>query len=60
LTKAGFYVGSAAQDANDRIIYNSGTGALYYDADGSGSAAMIQFAQLSSGLALTQQDFLII
>jgi Ca2+-binding RTX toxin-like protein len=52
-----FHVGSAAADAEDRIVYNSATGALYYDADGSGSGAAIQFAKLAASLALTQADF---
>ena len=53
-------IGAAALDANDRIIYNSGTGALYYDSDGVGGAAQIQFAQMSTGLALTNLDFLVV
>ncbi|MGD9982108.1 MAG: calcium-binding protein, partial [Hyphomonadaceae bacterium] len=52
-----FHIGSAAADAEDRIVYDSATGALYYDADGSGAGAAVQFATLSTGLALTHDDF---
>ena len=55
-----FVIGTAAQDANDRIIYNSGTGALFYDNDGVGGNAQVQFAELSRGLALTNLDFLVV
>jgi serralysin len=54
-----FVVGTAAQDANDRIIYNSQTGDLLFDRDGTGSAAAVQFAEVTPGLALTALDFLI-
>jgi Ca2+-binding RTX toxin-like protein len=47
-------------DADDRIIYNADTGALSYDADGSGSGAAVQFATLAAHLNLTHQDFSII
>lgn len=49
-----------ATDANDRIIYESDTGRLYYDANGSAAGAGVHFATLSPGLALTVNDFLII
>jgi Ca2+-binding RTX toxin-like protein len=55
-----FVIGTAAQDANDRIIYNSNTGALFYDNDGVGGNAQVQFAELSRGLALTNLDFLVV
>ncbi|MCP5229071.1 S8 family serine peptidase [Accumulibacter sp.] len=54
-----FRLGTAAVDADDYVIYDSGTGALYYDADGSGTGAPAQFAALGSGLALTNLDFLV-
>ena len=52
--------GTAAQDANDRIIYDSNTGTLLYDSDGDGGTAAIQFATVSTGLALTNLDFLVV
>ncbi|MEJ1121087.1 calcium-binding protein [Phyllobacterium sp. CCNWLW109] len=55
-----FHIGAGAHDAGDRVIYNSSTGALFYDADGSGSGAAVQFAILGKGLALTNADFLVI
>ncbi|CAN5128864.1 hypothetical protein BH10PSE7_BH10PSE7_37430 [soil metagenome] len=55
-----FHIGAAAADAGDRIIYNSNTGALLYDADGVNGSAAIKFAQLDTGLALTNADFMII
>ncbi len=49
-----------AQDADDRIIYDTDSGSLSYDADGSGEFEAIQFAQLSVGLNLSADNFYII
>ncbi|CAN5371591.1 hypothetical protein BH10PSE7_BH10PSE7_27790 [soil metagenome] len=54
-----FVSGTAALDAADRIIYNPTTGAVLYDADGTGAAAAIQFAKLGVGLAVSNLDFII-
>lgn len=40
---------SSAHDASDRLIYNSSSGALYYDADGNGAVAAVQVALLGTG-----------
>lgn len=55
-----------AHDANDFINYNTRTGALSYDADGTGSAAPVQFATLFDGqgghgaLLLAASDFIVV
>lgn len=51
--------GAVALDANDHVIYDSSTGALYYDPDGSGSAAMVQFATLTGAPSLSASDILV-
>jgi len=60
LEQAAFYAGSAAHDNSDRIIYDATTGAVYYDADGTGNTAAAQFATLGTGLAVTHLDFFIV
>jgi serralysin len=60
LSAARFHIGSAAADSNDRIIYNSATGALIFDSNGSASGGAKQFATLDTGLALTNADIVVI
>jgi Ca2+-binding RTX toxin-like protein len=60
LSSAAFYAGVKAHDSTDRIVYDSKTGHLFYDADGSGKGAAIQFALLDHGLRITAADFDII
>jgi Ca2+-binding RTX toxin-like protein len=60
ITAAQFRIGSAAGDASDRVIYNKANGALLFDADGTGASAQVQFAQLSTGLAMTNNDIFVI
>jgi Ca2+-binding RTX toxin-like protein len=45
--------------ATDRVIYNTSTGALYYDADGSGAGKAVQIAVLESNPVLDYSDVLI-
>ncbi|MBK8577240.1 MAG: calcium-binding protein [Candidatus Accumulibacter sp.] len=54
---AGF---TSAADANDYLIYNTTTGNLYYDADGSGAASTaVLFATLDTHPVLTSLDFMV-
>ncbi|MGE0749661.1 MAG: calcium-binding protein, partial [Variibacter sp.] len=55
-----FFIGSAAHDADDRIIYNATTGALLYDDDGTGAHAAVQFATLTTHPAITNADFVVV
>ncbi|AGK56966.1 hypothetical protein HYPDE_26428 [Hyphomicrobium denitrificans 1NES1] len=61
LPASAFYIGTAAHDSDDHIIYNSTTGDLMYDPDGTGSAPAVLFAHLSPGLTtLAASDFTIV
>ena len=55
LAAANFVSGASAValDANDYIIYDTNTGALYYDAGGNVGAARIQFATLTNADGVT-------
>ncbi len=54
-------VSGAVVDSSDRILYDHNTGALYYDADGSGGTPRIQFAVLDNKPAhLTYADFFVV
>ena len=50
---AGF---NSGQDSSDRVIYNTATGQLWYDHDGSGSGAAQLIATLQGAPALTATD----
>jgi Ca2+-binding RTX toxin-like protein len=46
----------AGHDADDRVIYNTTTGELFYDADGSGSGAAMHIATLQAGANVVATD----
>ena len=60
LVASAFHVGASAAAADDRIVYNSATGALIYDSNGNAAGGATQFAKLATGLALTNADFVVI
>lgn len=60
LKAAAFVIGTEAQDRSDRIVYDQSSGALFYDADGSGDGAAVLFAELVDGTELSRADFLIV
>jgi serralysin len=47
-----------ANSTNSTFLYNTNTGILSYDADGSGGGSAVQLAQLNTGLTLTVSDFI--
>jgi Ca2+-binding RTX toxin-like protein len=49
-----------AHDTNDRILYNTRTGELFYDPDGTGRQAAVEFANLTNKVKITAADFVII
>ena len=53
---------NTATQVDDRIIYNTSTGGLFYDADGTGASAAVQIAIIGTNnhAALTNADFVVI
>jgi len=49
--------GVKALDADDYLLYDTDTGALYYDADGNGPGAAIKFAIFTNKPNLSAMDF---
>jgi Ca2+-binding RTX toxin-like protein len=49
-----------AQDGSDRIIYETDTGFLFHDSNGSAAGGSVKIAELAAGLALTSADFFVI
>ncbi|MEH2290651.1 calcium-binding protein [Nostoc sp.] len=56
-----FTLGESATTSSQRFIYNSTTGALFFDQDGSaGAFTQVQFAGLSPGLSITNNNFVVV
>ncbi|MEH1945124.1 MAG: calcium-binding protein [Nostoc sp.] len=56
-----FTIGTSATNNTQRFIYNSATGGLFFDLDGSASGfTQVQFAQLDGGALLTKNNFVVV
>jgi Ca2+-binding RTX toxin-like protein len=51
-----FHIGENAASPSDRFIYNTLTGNIFFDPDGTGAIAQMQIATLSPGLALSNRN----
>ncbi|MHC5771284.1 MAG: hypothetical protein ACYTXI_38135 [Nostoc sp.] len=53
-------IGTSATTSDQRFIYDDSTGGLYFDQDGSTSGfTQVKLAQLSTGLSLTNNNFVV-
>jgi trimeric autotransporter adhesin len=57
--KSGSGLSVVAGDADDYILYNTTSGALFYDSDGNGAGAAVQFATLTTHPTIVASDFLV-
>jgi Ca2+-binding RTX toxin-like protein len=61
LSAASFWKSASglAHDATDRVIYETDTGLLNYDSNGSAAGGVFHIARLAPNLALTHADFVV-
>ena len=55
-----FRIGAEATTAQHRIIHDTADGRVYYDPDGVGGIAQVEFARLDGAVTLAASDFLVI
>jgi serralysin len=60
LPASAFAIGTAAGDADDRIVHDQASGQLWFDADGNGAGAAVLFATLDPGTLLAASDFIVV
>ncbi len=63
LAEGAFYSGEGitkAHDADDRVLFDTQSGNLYFDRDGSGSSAAVLIGVLTPGSSLSATDFKIV
>ncbi len=60
LGATGFVIGTVATNAGHRVIYNNTNGQVLFDRDGNGPISSTLLANLSAGLSMTNQDFVVI
>jgi len=59
LSEEAFAAGPLSTEQDDRIVYDSASGRIWYDEDGSAGGAAILFAQVEAGTILTAADFVV-
>ncbi len=60
LLESAFGSGSRATTADQHILHDRASGAIYYDADGNGSTAAVTIGYVTAGLILTHDDFALV
>jgi serralysin len=60
LAPGAFNTGAAATQADDRIVYNTATGDLIFDVNGSGAGGGVKFATLVTKPAISAADFVVV
>ena len=55
-----FFAGTSAHDADDHIVYDQVTGALFYDSNGNVAGGVTQLATLTNKPTLLADDFFVI
>jgi Ca2+-binding RTX toxin-like protein len=60
LSAGAFAFSSATAEADDRVIYDQGTGNLFFDADGGARDNQTLFATLTNKASITASDFFVI